>query len=438
MKRRKELIHYLIPSVLSAVSIFLFTIVDGIFVGRGVGTDGLGAVNLAFPFIMIFTGVLMLAMVGGLTITAIRIGRGDTKGASEVFSVALLITFAVCTVFTLLGTLGGRTVVRLLGANETFEELTYDYLFWYSVFLIPCGFCTVLNGFCRNDGAPGLVSAGTVIATSLNIFGDWLCIYPLDMGLKGAAVATGAAQTVGFFIVLTHFVRRKGILRFSRPKKDTGLIGKIFLRGLPECVAQFSVPISTVLTNIVIIRMLGDAELNAYSVLCYAACFTVAVFLGTSEGVQPLLGRSYGAGAEEDLKYFFRSALRIGFLGSFILFFVIWALWGNICDLFDVNGVTYERAMAAYPQYSWGFVVQAFSVIIGGYLYSTTRTKAALIINVCRSFVANTAVILLVPRIFGRGSVWYTFGIYETVCAVLSFILLYRADKKGTGGRAAE
>ncbi len=437
-QRSKELARYLVPSVLSAVSIFLFTIVDGIFVGRGVGSDALGAVNLAFPFIMFFNAFLMLAMVGGLTVTAIRIGRGDRKGAEEVFGLSVMVGFGICLVFTVLGTCFTKQMVRLLGANETYFQLTYDYLFWYCAFLPTCGFCTLLGGFCRNDGAPALVSISTVTATSLNIFGDWLCIYPLQMGLKGAAIATGVAQTVGFLIVLTHFLFKKGSLKPVRPKDAKALLGKILLRGLPECVAQFSVPLSTVLTNIVIIKMLGDADLNAYSVLCYAACFTVAIFLGTSEGAQPLLGRCYGAGNEKDLKYYFRAAMGIGFSGSLVLFFLMWLLWEKICALFGVDGATAAQAVYAYPRYSWGFVVQSVTVIISGYLYSTTRTRSALVINVLRSFVINSAVILLLPMIFGKDSVWYTFGVFEAVCAAIAVILCRKEDRKGIIGNARE
>ena len=436
MNRRSTLIKYVVPSVMGMVSIFLFTIVDGIFVGRGVGTDGLGAVNIAFPFVMIYGAFCMLTTIGGLTITAIRVGRGDRDGANDAFMHSLVMTFIICVLMTLAGTCLTTPLARLLGANDTYLSMTCDYLFWYSVFIIPCSMGNTLMGFCRNDGAPVLVSAATIIATVFNIIADWVFIFPLHMGLKGAAVATGLAQTIAFGIMLMHFLLKKGELRFCRFRPQGYLFKMIAVRGLPECISQFSVPLGTVLTNNMLIRLLGDSAVNAYSVICYAASFAAAAFAGTAEGLQPVFGNCYGAKREDDLRWFFRAGAVISVAGSAGITVIVLLLWRGICFLFGVEGASEEMAMRAMPQYSWGFIMQAVCVIVSGYLYSTTRTRQALVINILRSFVFNTAVILLVPVIFGADAIWYTFGIYEGLTAIVSVILLRRADRNGAIGAA--
>lgn len=193
--------RYVIPAICSNVCFFLFTIVDAIFVGRGVGTNALGAVNLVSP------------------------------------------------------------VILMVGANETFHHFMVDYLFWYSIFIIPSGLSIGLQNYCRNDNAPGLVSLVVIITTICNIFGDWLFIFPFNMGTKGAAIATGVSQTIGLLILLTRFARKRGNLRFGRTKLNARIFRGIIVHGLPEGISQLSNPVMTLCMNYVLIQRIGDLGL---------------------------------------------------------------------------------------------------------------------------------------------------------------------------------
>lgn len=429
--RNKKLIQYVVPTILSSLSMFLFSIIDGIFVGRGVGTDALGAVNLAFPFIMIFNALTMLSMIGGLTITAIRYGRNDAEGANESFMHSLSITALISLVFSLIGIFLTRPVLRIMGTSDHFMSQARDYLFYYALFMFPCGIYYAMNGFVRTDGDPVLVSAATVISSLINIFTDWLFIFPLGMGLKGAALATGIAQMAGFLIILTHFIRKKGILRIKPVPLNRDLIGKIFVRGLPECVAQFGVPLTTIIMNTLLGSYIGPVAVNVYSILAYTASFAVSIFFGTAEGIQPLFGFCYGAKDEENLKYYLQAGLLIAGIGSTVITALVVLLRHPICSLFGADEITSAMTIKAMPLYAWGFIFEALNVIISGYLYSTTRTKQALVANILRSLVLNTAVTILMPRIFGAESLWLTFGVYEVLVLIASVFLLKRADRNG-------
>ena len=319
--RTRKLIKYVVPTMLGSISFFLFTIVDGIFVGRGVGTNALGAVNLVMPFVMVVNALFQLTTIGGVAIIAVRLGRGDVQGANHAFMHAVTGTIVISALLMLAGTCLTGPLCRLMGASDTFYQLTTEYLFWYSVFIIPSGLSTALQGFCRNDGSPVLVSAATIIGTAVNIVGDWLLIFPLKMGVAGAAIATGVSQLVTLLIVLIHFIRKKGVLRFCRFRVDGALFG-------------------------------ADAATLDYTV----------------------------------------------------------------------------RVM---PLYSWGFVVVGLTTNISSYLYSTKRSREADVISILRSFVFNTLVILLLPRILGGDVIWHTFGIAEAVVLLISVILLKRSERSG-------
>ena len=181
--RRKNLIKYVIPTILSNVCFLLFTIVDALYI---------------------------LTTIGGVTIVAIRLGRGDDEGANKAFMHALVGALTIVVILCLVGACLTDPVLKLLGADGVYHDLAREYLFWYSVFIIPAGLSVTMQGFCRNDGSPILVSVAVVISTLCNIFGDWYLIFPKQMGMSGAAIATGISQTIAFLIVLSHFLRKKG------------------------------------------------------------------------------------------------------------------------------------------------------------------------------------------------------------------------------------
>ena len=161
------------------------------------------------------------------------------------------------------------------------------------------------------------------------------------------------------------------------------------------------------------------------------ASFSVAIFFGTAEGLQPLFGRCYGAKNEADLKYYFRSGLTINFVGSVIIYILLLFAGEPVCVLFGADPGTLKFTVQSMPKYAWGFSVMALNTIISAYLYSTKRSVQAIIMNVLRSFVFNLSVILLLPELFGADAVWYTFGVYEAMVLAAAVILLRRSEKNG-------
>lgn len=429
--RTKKAIKYVVPTILSNVCFFLFTIVDGIFVGHGVGTNGLGAVNLVMPFTMIVGAIFMLINIGGVTMFAINIGRNDTDTANKIFRHGMVMLGCAALILSACGVFFTDQICTLLGADETFHQLSVDYMFWYSAFIIPSGLSMGLQNYCRNDGAPGLVGVAVIISTVINIFGDWLLVFPLSMGTKGAAIASGISQTIALLIMLTHFIRKNGILRFGKIEVDWAIFKNIAIHGLPEGIGQLATPIMTLCTNLMLVSMIGDIGVNAFALISYIASFTVAVFFGSSEGLQPLFGQSYGAKNEEDLKFYFKSGILINFFGSILLTGLVLLFSRQVCLLFGADSETLEYTLKVMPKYVWGFIIMSFNVMISAYLYSTERPMQALIINVLRGIIVNAAVILLLPRVAGANIIWFTFGIYEVIVLVIAYILLRHSERDG-------
>lgn len=429
--KTKTLFHYVMPAILTNACVFLFTIIDGIFVGRGVGSDALGAVNIAMPLVMIATAVNMLTSIGGVTVAAIRLGRGEKEGANQAFMHSLTANISFAVLMTLLCVFFTEPLARMLGASMQYIPMAKDYIFWWGLFAIPCALSLNFQSFCRNDGSPMLVGAATALSTVLNIFLDWLFVFPMQMGIMGAALATGISQTVSMLIVLMHFLLKKGDLRIRPFKPDGKLYRKVLFRGLPEMIAQFATPVTTICMNHVLMAQLGDIGINAFSIISYVSSLTMSVLAGASEGLQPLFGQSYGAKQEQDMKYYFRAGVVICLVGSGPIVLLAILLGRPICTMFGASGETLEYTVKYLPQYAWAFIVAGINTLISAYLYSTKRSTYAIVLNIARSLVLNTAVIIGLSALLGSGIVWFTFGISECIVLVLAFALLKASERNG-------
>ena len=248
----KQLCSYIFPAVGSLFVTYLYNVMDGIFVGQGVGSAALGAVNIGVPFITFAVAIVAMFPMGGATIIAIRMGRDDKEGANNAFMAAFTLTVLTAVILTVVGTVFSQQIVDLSGARKLGEEmrrLSADYLFYYSAFSLPMLVSNCLSVFVRNDGSPTLSFVGMCAGAISNIFLDWLFIFPLQMGVIGAAVASGLGQIVSLLVLLSHFIRKHGNLRIRHFTIQPVLIKKICKRGAPEAVTQLTTPVTALCYN---------------------------------------------------------------------------------------------------------------------------------------------------------------------------------------------
>lgn len=372
-----------------------------------------------------------MASIGGVTITAIRFGRGDKEGAQNAFMHSFTLNLIVGILITLSGSVFTGAVCGLLGASESYYSLVTEYVFWYALFAIPNALSLNLQSFCRNDNSPGLVAVTNVVSTAINIFLDWLFVFPLQMGVMGAATATGISQTVGLLIVLTHYLFKKGNLRIGRYKPQMKLFGKILFRGLPEAIAQFSTPVTTLCMNYTLMDTYGDIGINSFAIISYLSSFTMAVFFGASEGMQPLFGQAYGAKEDDNLKHYYRAGQLISIIGSALCVAVYVIFPHALCRLFGADGETVDFTAVHMWEYCWGFIVGSINTMMSAYFYSTKRSAQAIALNTVRSLVMNSLIITFLPKLFGGAVVWHTFGIYEVIVLIIAIVLKKVSERKG-------
>lgn len=175
----------------------------------------------------------------------------------------------------------------------------------------------------------------------------------------------------------------------------------------------------------------GDIGINSFAIISYLSSFTMSVFFGASEGMQPLFGQAYGAKESDNLKYYHRIGQIISVVGSALCVAIYVIFPHALCKLFGADGETVDFTAVHMWEYCWGFVVGGVNTMLSAYFYSTKRSGQAIALNVTRSLVMNSLVITFLPMIFGKPVVWHTFGIYEVIVLIIAVILKQTSERKG-------
>ena len=405
----KSLFRYIFPALGGLFVTYLYNVVDGIFVGQGVGSAALGAVNIGVPFITSAVAIAAMLPMGGATIVAIRIGREEKEGANHAFMTALILTALLSLILMAVGMVFSRQIVDLSGAGKLSAEMrtmSADYLFYYSAFSVPMLMSTCLSVFVRNDGSPTLSFVGMSVGAAANIFLDWLFIFPLSMGIIGAAVASGLGQVFSALILLIHFVRKKGDLRIRPFRPDLSLVKKICKRGVPEAVTQLTTPVTALCYNLMLARLIGDVGVSTFSVLSFICSLANAILAGVAQGLQPLWGRCYGRRDTERMGWYFRRGLLINSGLSLLICGALFCFDRPVIRIFNRDPELVELASRALPLFSLSFLPMAWNLIYTAFLFSTKRTEAADIIAVSRGVVIKGLAIFCIPLLFGGDAIW--------------------------------
>ena len=422
----KSLCRYIFPAMGGLFVTYLYNVVDGIFVGRGVGSAALGAVNIGVPFITFAVAIAAMFPMGGGTVVAIRMGREDKEGANHAFMTAFLLTLLASLLLTLIGMAFSRQIVDLSGGrtlSHTMRDMAADYLFYYCAFSVPMLMSTCLSVFVRNDGSPALSFVGMCVGAGANIFLDWLFIFPMKMGVVGAAIASGLGQVFSVAVLLSHFVRKRGSLRFRRFPVSGALIGKICKRGVPEAASQLTTPVTALCYNLMLARLVGDIGVSTFSVLSFIYSLVNAILSGTAQGLQPLWGLCYGEQDADGMNLYFRWGIRINAILSVVIYGLLFLFAEPAIRIFNRDPELVQNASAALSLFGLSFIPMALNLIYTAFLYSTKRTLQADAISLSRGVVLKAAAIFCMPVLFGIDVIWLAPFAAELLTLVLALVL---------------
>ncbi|MEG2575189.1 MAG: MATE family efflux transporter [Christensenella sp.] len=426
---------YVSLNILSMLGVSLYVLADTFFVANGVGTDGLVALNLALPAYSVINGTGLLIGIGAATLFSIATGKGQRDAGSRIFTQAFVLAAGCGVVLTLIGLFFNRQISVLLGASgDNIIGMTAVYL--KMLLLFSCAFIinNLMVAFVRNDGNPRLAMIGMLSSCLFNIVFDYIFVFPMQLGIFGAALATGVSPILSIMILSTHFMGKKSNFKLKRVKFKAREMQKTVLTGVPSFVTEFSSGVIIFMFNAVIMKIAGDAGVAAYGIIANLALVCVAIFTGIGQGVQPVIGVNYGAGRMDNVRrvYLCGAALAI-LLGA--LFFITALLFPTqIASAFNSGGNAELATLTSegIGIYFFGFLFAGVNVVTVSLFASIAHTRQSFLLSLLRGFVLILPLLILLPRVFGITGVWMTSPTAECatfLCCIAFVITFFKKHK---------
>lgn len=427
-----DFIKYVTLNILGQIAYSCYTMADTFFVSTSMGTDGLTALNLAFPVFCLMNGTgLMIGIGGGSRYSILRSGN-DQKRANQSFTAAMGLAIFFSALYGLTGLLFSHPLTRMLGADETVFAPTHIYLKTLMVFAPAFLINTVLQCFIRNDGNPSLSMKAMTIGSVSNIVLDYVFIFPMGMGIFGAAFATGLSPVISMAVVMPCLLRGKNGFHFSKTRAFREMAVGIMARGVPPLMTEVSSGIVMLLFNGIILRLEGNTGVAAFGVICVISLVVVAIYTGLSQGIQPVISRNFGLGNGENVKTILKYAMVAMLLVSAVLYGVLFLYAPELAYVFnrEKDMVLQEFAVPGMKIYFTACPFIGFNIVLSTYFISTDQPVPGQIISLLRSMIVLIPMAIFLSWRFGMTGVWSAYPVTELLVAGAGAALYLRAGRR--------
>lgn len=421
-----KFMKFITLNILGMIGLSCYILADTYFISNGLGTNGLAALNLAISVYSFIHATGLMIGIGGATKFTILKTQSENSKADEVFTHCIILGIVIGSIFALTGILGSEYLSRFLGANEETFSMTNTYL--KTIFLFsPCFILNnVLIAFIRNDNSPKLAMGGMILGSLSNIILDYIFIFPLNLGMFGAAFATGLAPIISIILLSLHFIKNNNNFSIKKCKFDLTIFKNIINLGLSSFVTEISSGIVLIIFNIVILNIAGNIGVAAYGIIANLALVAIGIFTGIAQGMQPLVSNSYGNKNYLQLKQLLKYSITLSLIISVIIYSTINLFSSELISLFNSenNSLLKTYATKGLLLYFIGFIFVGINIVIISFLNSIESSKVAFIISLIRGFIAIIPLVLILSSLFGLTGVWLVFPSVEAVTTLIAIILL--------------
>ncbi|MDE6494112.1 MAG: MATE family efflux transporter [Bacteroidales bacterium] len=434
------------PTLLGLIFNALITVIDGIFVGQGVGPDGIAAVNIIAPLYMVVTGIGLMFGIGSSVVSGIAMSQGENRRASVNMTQAMMMSGLLVASLSLLLVFFPESAARLLGSSDRLLSHTLNYLVW----LVPGIFFLLFESIgmmvIRLDGSPKYAMLCNIIPAIINIFLDWYFVFPLGMGVKGAAIATSASILVGAVMVMIYFLRFSYVIRFCWELH--GFLANTWHQirvGSSAFVTEIAMSVMMFTGNSVFMRYFGEEGVAAYSIACYLFPLIFMMSTAVAQSSQPIISFNYGAGNTGRV----RAAFRVSFLTALICGIITTVSIGlgarGIVAMF-INPACEAGVLASrgLPVFALCTVFFSVNMAVIGFCQSVEQAAKALVLTLLRGVIYLVPLFFLVPVLIPGWGVWAAIPCSEILTSVTIGVAIvisrYRGKKpyRPHGNHAAD
>lgn len=422
-----SLLRFALPTMVMMIFMSLYSIVDGIFISRLLGTNALSAANIVYPVISIVFAVGIILSTGGSALIAKKLGEGKEKEAREDFSFLTLVSFLFGIAILLIGNIFIEPIVRALGSTDALLPYCVNYLS-VSLLLAPAAMLQMMfQTFFVTAGKPLIGLILTISGGVANMILDYLFMGPFNMGISGAALATGIGELIPAVIGLFYFLFTRHSLYLTKPVVRFQVLKESCFNGSSEMVTNLSTAVVTYLFNITMLKFLGEPGVAAITIVLYGQFLFNALYMGFSMGVAPVISYNHGSQNLPLLKRIFK--ICIGFISISSILITVMALVSSpvIVEIFTpIGSATYDIAKTGFFLFSINYIFAGINIYSSSMFTAFSDGKVSALISFVRTFVLIVLNILLLPYLIGVNGVWLAVPAAEFMTLFLSVYFFYK------------
>ncbi len=423
----KRLRGYIFPNVFAMVGVSLYILADTFFISASAGANGLTALNLALP---LYSAIFAVgAMLGNGSATAFALEKSvPGNDADTYFSHSVMANLLISIPFVLVGIFMPDKLLALLGGDDVIVETGYVYVRTF----LTCTPFFLLNStftsFVRNDGAPNVAMAATLISCLFNIVFDYVLMFPCGLGMFGAALATGLSPAVSIAVTLVHFFSPKNTIRFRILLPNIRKIVRACRLGIGYFVSEISGGISGFVFNRILLGLVGNIAVAAYGIVANISVVGTAIFSGVAQGLQPMASEAQGTGDTQARKAICRYSLKTGILIAAAIVLLLCVFAREVVAIFNSehNAQMASLAVSNLRLYVLGFLPASVNIILCGYFGAIGRDRLCSVISISRGVVAIVLFAWLLSGLFGIVGVWIAYPVTELFTLIMALALILR------------
>ena len=427
----KVFLSFCIPAILSMLIAGMQTMIDGMFVGNILGPNAMASVNIAAPFMQVILGLSMIVSIGTQSFMGLRIGEGNILKAQNAFKTFIIFIFVIGGIISVAGLGFSEQISDFLGASEVLRESVCKYVQTISIFTLPMAIMFLFGFSNRLIGKPDLYFKGMVVSLVCNLILNYLFIAKLNLGITGAAMATGLSYSSALLIVVSPLLKKENIINIYEGELDFTTLLPVLYNGSSEGIISLSTAVSAYIFNMAFMNIAGENGVAAFTAINYVGQFGVYILFGISDGIGPIISCSYGSELYERVKQTLKLAYCVGLIIGILIFIVLFFFGENLIKLF-MSGDQHIIDLAAQGAkiYAIAFFMNGFNIINSGCFTFIGEAMKSVIIAASRGLIFIILGIILLPNILGINGVWATIPFAEIITLLLGITLVAKKSDR--------
>ncbi len=428
----KNILKFTLPVIATMLFTSIYVMVDGVFVANFINATALSAVNIVFPIVSVVLAIGLMIGTGGSAIYSKLLGEGKNIEAREKFTLLNIFAFIMGLIVLVIVRLNLENIIYFLGGNEENFHYCFEYmniLLWFIPLLI---FQVIFQTAFVSANKPIYSFAAMLLGGIANIVLDYLFMGIFNMGIEGAAIATGIGYAIPSIIGVIYFSTKSNkLIHFVKTKFELSSIMHACGNGASEMVTNLSTAITTFLFNAAMLRLVGTDGVSAITVILYSQFFLQAVFMGYSMGIAPIISYNYGEKNHVNLRKIYTTSIKILLVIALIATSLSIIFADNLVSIFASEGTrVYDLASSGLSIFAIGFLFSGINIFASVLFTSYSNGLISSIISIARTFVFITLSLLFLPELIGLNGVWLAVPISEFLTIIIAVILMKKYQDK--------